>query len=99
MAHKKDKIVRYRALKARKGCGGIVPLIFNIGTNGAQWLASLPGRFTPVERTPSTHLIGDRGFQTRSGRFGGYKIPLPGIEPRSCSRNAGHYTSHAVPNS
>jgi hypothetical protein len=79
MAHKKDKIVPFRALKARKDCGAIVPLIFNIGTNDAQWLASLPGHITPVERTPSTHSVGDGGYQSRSGRFGGGKTPLPGI--------------------
>jgi len=34
----------------------IAPLILMLDTDGVQWLASLPGHFTP-RRKPSTHLI------------------------------------------
>jgi hypothetical protein len=34
-------------------------LFFDLGTSGGEWSASCPGRFTPRERAPGTHWIGD----------------------------------------
>jgi hypothetical protein len=33
--------------------------IFGLGTSGGEWSASRPGHFTPRERDPGTHWIGD----------------------------------------
>jgi hypothetical protein len=54
--------------------------------DGCEWSASLPGRFTPRGRAPSTHWIGGWGGpQSRSGHGVEEKNsqPLPRIEPRS----------------
>jgi hypothetical protein len=46
-------------MKAYGGSEGIAPCILNLGTDGGEWSASRPGRFTPRERDPGTHWIGD----------------------------------------
>jgi hypothetical protein len=55
---------------------------------GGQWSASRPGRFTPKERAPGTHLIGG-WVDPRAGlddvenrKF----LTLPGIELRTFGR-------------
>jgi hypothetical protein len=37
-------------MEANWGSGGIAPRSLDLGTNGGEWSASLPGHFTPKER-------------------------------------------------
>jgi hypothetical protein len=65
--------------------------LFDLGTEGGEWSASRPGRFTPRERAPFYPL--DRrlgGPQSRSGRGGEEKNsqPPPAIEPEYTDRPA-----------
>jgi hypothetical protein len=46
-------------MKAYWGNGGIAPRIFTRALDVGEWSASRPGRFTPRERAPGTHRIGD----------------------------------------
>jgi hypothetical protein len=46
-------------MKAYWGVEVQLHLFFGLGTNGGEWLASRPGRFTPKERAPGAHWIGD----------------------------------------
>jgi hypothetical protein len=46
-------------MKAYWGSESIDPRILNLGTRRGEWSASRPVRFTPRERAPSTHWIGD----------------------------------------
>jgi hypothetical protein len=62
------------------GSGCIHPRSFDLGTNWrCVWSPSCPGRFTPRERAPSTHLIRGRPGrpQSRSVRRGEEKIRDP----------------------
>jgi hypothetical protein len=45
-------------MKAYWGSGVIAPFIFDLSTNGGEWSASRPGRFTPKERAPGTYWLG-----------------------------------------
>jgi hypothetical protein len=38
--------------------GGIAPLFLDLGRDGGEWSAPLPGRFTPEEKVPGAHRIG-----------------------------------------
>jgi hypothetical protein len=46
-------------MEAYWGSGGIAPHFLTSALDGGEWSASRPGRFTPRERTPRTHWIGD----------------------------------------
>jgi hypothetical protein len=67
--------------------GVIAPPFFTSVLDGGEWSASLPVRFTPVERVPGTHWIGGwlgptaglNAVETRKN------LPLPEIEPRQPS--------------
>jgi hypothetical protein len=39
--------------------GSIAPLLFTSALDMSEWSASHPSAFTPGERAPSTHWIGD----------------------------------------
>jgi hypothetical protein len=57
--------------------------ILDLGTIvGGKWSVSRPGRFTPGERGPVTHLIGSCvGTRARlNTEKEGYLLTLPGIE-------------------
>jgi hypothetical protein len=41
------------------GNGGIAPPFLTSARGGGEWSTSLPDRFTPGERVPGTHRIGD----------------------------------------
>jgi hypothetical protein len=45
-------------MKAYWESGGIAPLVLTSALDGGEWSASRLGRFTPRERSPSTHWIG-----------------------------------------
>jgi hypothetical protein len=42
------------------GSGGIVPPFVTLALDGGEWSPSGPGRFTPGENAPDTHLIRGR---------------------------------------
>jgi hypothetical protein len=46
-------------MKAYWGSGSIDPPIFTSALDGGEWSASRSGRFTPRERAPDTHWLGD----------------------------------------
>jgi hypothetical protein len=52
-------LTKHHAMKTHWGSGGIAPRILDLGTRWDEWSDSRPGRFTPRERAPSTHWIGD----------------------------------------
>jgi hypothetical protein len=52
-------LTEHHAMKAYWGSGGVASRILDLGTDGSEWSASLPGRFTPRERAPGTHWLGD----------------------------------------
>jgi hypothetical protein len=57
---------------------------------GGEWSSSHPGHFTPGERTPDTHWIGDR-VDPRAGLDDVKKrkfLTLPGLELRPLGRPA-----------
>jgi hypothetical protein len=57
---------------------------------GGEWSASRPGRFTPGERAPGIHRIGD-WVDPRAGLDDAEKrqfLTLPGLELRPLSRSA-----------
>jgi hypothetical protein len=41
------------------GSGVIAPRFLKLGARYVEWSDSHPGRFTPEERAPGTHFIGD----------------------------------------
>jgi hypothetical protein len=45
--------------KGVRGSGCIDPIFFTLALASVEWSASRPGRFTPGERAPGTHWIGD----------------------------------------
>jgi hypothetical protein len=45
--------------RRRMGSGCIDPLFLTSALVGGEWSTSRPGRFTPGERVPGTHWIGD----------------------------------------
>jgi hypothetical protein len=51
-------LTEHHAMKVYWGSGCIAPCILDLGTNGGEWSASRPGRFTPRERAFGTHWIG-----------------------------------------
>jgi hypothetical protein len=51
-------LTKHHAMKTYRGSGGIAPYILDLVLDGGEWSASRPGRFTPRERSPSTHWIG-----------------------------------------
>jgi hypothetical protein len=55
-------------MKTYEGGGGNNPPYLTSVLDGDVWSASRPGRFTPVERAPSTYWIGDWVGHSRSGR-------------------------------
>jgi hypothetical protein len=63
---------------------------------GGEWSASRPGRFTPREKAPGTHWIGD-WVDPRAGLDDmdptGTRTPTPW----SSSPVASHYTDYAIP--
>jgi len=52
-------ITEEHEFKAYWGNGGIVPRILDLCLDSGEWSASHPGRFTPKQRAPGTHWIGD----------------------------------------
>jgi len=46
---------------------------------GDVWSASLPGRFTPIQRTPGTHSIGDFYVRRREYNLRWYKLRIPTV--------------------
>jgi hypothetical protein len=50
-------LTKQHAMKTYWGSGGIAARILELGTRW-RWSASLPGRFTPRERSPGTYWIG-----------------------------------------
>jgi hypothetical protein len=61
-----DKVVRAQLIKhyAMKTYGGVdvhvqIYILLTSALVGGEWLASRPGRFTPGERAPGIHCIGD----------------------------------------
>jgi len=54
-------LTEHHAMKAywRKWNGGIVHAFLASALDGNEWSPSRTGRFTPRERTPGTHWIGD----------------------------------------
>jgi hypothetical protein len=42
-----------------RGSGGIAPPFLALAVDGSEWSASRPCRFTPGERAPDTHWIGN----------------------------------------
>jgi hypothetical protein len=68
-------------MKAYWGSGGIAPCFLDLG---GECLVSRPGHFTPRERAPGTHWIGD-WLGRRAGLDAVMKIKIPsfckGLEP------------------
>jgi hypothetical protein len=69
-------------MNAYGGSACIDPLFLNLGSSGGEWSASRPCHFTPRERPPGTHWIGD-WVGPRAGLDDAEKrkfLTLPGIE-------------------
>jgi hypothetical protein len=64
------------------GSGCTDHVFLSSALDGGEWLASLPSRFTPGERAPGTHWIGDWvGPRTGLDDVERRKIlPLPGLK-------------------
>jgi hypothetical protein len=54
------QLIKHHAMKTWRD-GGISPPLLTSALDGGGWSASYPGRFTPGERAPGTHLIGWMG--------------------------------------
>jgi hypothetical protein len=72
------------------GSGCIDPLFLTSALVGREWSTSRPGRFTPGERHPGTHWIGDwvdlrAGLDDLENRK---ILTLPGLELRPLDRPA-----------
>jgi hypothetical protein len=53
-------LTKHHAMKTYWGSGGIASRFLTSALDGGEWSVSLPGRFTPRERTADTHWIGGR---------------------------------------
>jgi hypothetical protein len=51
-------LTKYDSMKTYGGVDVQTHVFFTSTLVGGEWSASHPGRFTPGERAPSTHLIG-----------------------------------------
>jgi hypothetical protein len=77
-------------MKTYRGVDVEIHVFFTSALVGSEWSDSLPGRFNPGERAPSTDWIGDWvGPRTGLYDMGGRKILLlPGLKLRSLGRPA-----------
>jgi hypothetical protein len=69
-------------MKAYGGVDVKIHIFLNSALDGSEWSASRPGRFTPRERVPGTHWIGDL-VSPRAGLADVEKrefFTLPGLE-------------------
>jgi hypothetical protein len=64
--------------------------------DGGEWLASRPGRFTPKERAPGTHWIGDWVGRSGHGVEEKNSQSFPGFETRSSDRPAPSQSLHRL---
>jgi hypothetical protein len=65
------------------GSGGIIPPFLTSAVGGGEWSGSVPGHFTPGERSPGTHWLGGC-VGLRPGLHAVEKrkiLSLPAIEP------------------
>jgi hypothetical protein len=72
MIHKSCALTEHHAMKAYWGSGSTHSLTSVLG--GGEWSASRPGHFTPRQRAPGTHWIGDRAVLNAVVKG---KIPSP----------------------
>jgi hypothetical protein len=79
-----SKVLPVHAMQANGKSRGVVPLIFNLGTGGADCLTSRPGCFTPGKehRYPLNRRLGEP--PSRYGRWSKKEnLPRPIFEPQT----------------
>jgi hypothetical protein len=75
-------------MKANAGVDAQIYLFLTLALPGGEWSASRPGRFSPGERAPDTHLI-EGWVGPRAGLDDVEKrkfLTLPGLELRPLNR-------------
>jgi hypothetical protein len=82
------QVIKHYAMKAYGGVDLYIHIFLTSALVGGEWLASRPCRFTPLERAPGTHWIGDWvGFRVDMDDVEKRKIcTLPGLELRPLCR-------------